>query len=120
MIARCNSPKHPGYRKYGARGIKVCSRWLSFAAFLADMGERPAGKTLGRECNSGNYEPGNCRWITVTAQNQNRSSSVLSLIDRERMRDMAWLLGLRWTTIGRYFGVSPQAAQYAAVHGKEP
>ena len=73
MIARCTNPKHPHYKHYGGRGIKICEAWLkSFPAFLADVGERPDGLTLDRKDNEGNYEPGNCRWATVLEQNRNR------------------------------------------------
>lgn len=45
MIARCTKAYCTSFPKYGARGIKVCDRWLnSFEAFLADMGERPSPK----------------------------------------------------------------------------
>lgn len=42
MTARCRNPKHKDYKYYGARGISVCTQWLDFKNFLADMGERPA------------------------------------------------------------------------------
>jgi hypothetical protein len=73
MIRRCHASSEPGYKNYGARGIKVCDRWRnSFVAFLADMGGRPSPKhTLDRINNDGNYEPGNCRWATRHEQRVN-------------------------------------------------
>ncbi len=69
MIQRCTNPKAPNYAEYGGRGIRVCERWLVFANFLKDMGERPVGTSLDRWPNAnGNYEPGNCRWGTVAEQ----------------------------------------------------
>jgi len=74
MKDRCLRPSHIAYKNYGGRGIKICQRWLdSFLNFLADMGERPAGKTLDRYPNNdGNYEPGNCRWATAQEQRANQ------------------------------------------------
>jgi len=76
MHSRCSRPNNDNWEHYGGRGISVCERWSGeggFERFLQDMGERPAGKTLDRFPNGdGNYEPGNCRWATLSEQNLNR------------------------------------------------
>lgn len=72
MRARCEKPSHRDYKYYGGRGITVCERWYRFENFLADMGERPAGKTIDRIDTNGNYEPDNCKWSTASEQNKNR------------------------------------------------
>ena len=69
---RCLNPKDAKYPIYGGRGIRMCEEWRSdFAAFLAYMGNRPAGKTLDRINVNGHYEPGNCRWATPKEQAAN-------------------------------------------------
>lgn len=72
MLNRCTNPNFIGYAQYGGRGITVCDRWREFAAFLADMGERPEGMTLDRIDVDGPYRPDNCRWATISQQNANK------------------------------------------------
>jgi ribosomal protein L19 len=74
MCRRCSDPRHVAYHRYGGRGITVCERWKeNFWAFVADIGDRPAGRTLNRIDNDGNYEPGNCNWATQKEQSANQS-----------------------------------------------
>jgi len=77
MLTRCRNPNHPGYKNYGGRGISVCEAWeQSFSQFETDMGQRPEGTMLDRENNDGNYEPGNCRWVSRLQQNSNRRNCI--------------------------------------------
>jgi hypothetical protein len=87
MFQRCYRTTHPKFKHYGGRGISVCERWRAgdsanrilsgktvegFMRFIADMRMRPPGLTLDRIDNNGNYEPGNCRWVTYVEQNRNK------------------------------------------------
>ena len=98
--SRCFDTKDRDYANYGGCGIKVCDRWRDdFAAFLGDMGERPAGMTLDRHPNTdGHYEPGNCRWATAAQQGNNKRNNVL-IEHNGKMKT--------GTQIAREFGIEP-------------
>lgn len=74
MKQRCYYSKHKAYKRYGGRGIAVCDEWQSLTGFrtwaLAN-GYRD-DLTLDRINNDGNYEPSNCRWVTLREQATNR------------------------------------------------
>jgi hypothetical protein len=76
MKSRCLNPNSNAYKYYGGSGVRICDRWLDaedgFENFLADVGERPPGTTLGRFGDTGNYEPGNCSWQTSGEQGSER------------------------------------------------
>jgi hypothetical protein len=69
MKSRCYNPNTERYPSYGGKGVVVCDRWKeSFDNFLADLGDRPPGTSLGRFGDVGNYEPGNVSWQTQAEQ----------------------------------------------------
>ncbi|MFF4900539.1 hypothetical protein [Streptomyces sp. NPDC001068] len=72
IVGRCTRPSHKRWADYGGRGITVCESWLTFANFLADVGERPPGLELDRIDNDRGYEPGNCRWTDRSTNQKNR------------------------------------------------
>jgi hypothetical protein len=77
MLARCLNPHSTSYRFYGAVGVGICPAWRDadhgFENFLSDMGPRPSGShTLGRFLDIGDYEKGNCAWMTKAEQTANQ------------------------------------------------
>jgi hypothetical protein len=111
MLNRCRYPHFPGYAHYGGRGIKVCERWHSFAAFLADVGTCPDGMTLDRIDSCGHYEPGNCRWASRAQQAANKSNNVILEHDGLRLTITAWAerIGISRAGILRRLAVMPVA-----------
>lgn len=101
MIQRCNNPNRPDFKHYGGRGIRVCQRWMSFGAFLADMGERPDKTSLDRKDNSLGYSPRNCRWATKDQQMQNTRATRLITHQGLTLGLAAWArkLGINKETI---------------------
>lgn len=85
MRRRCLSETDKDYNRWGARGVKIDPRWDDFSVFLADMGERPKGKTLDRIDNNGHYCKENCRWATQKTQSRNQRTTKLSEQEIDRI-----------------------------------
>lgn len=72
MKDRCLNKNNKQYKDYGGRGIMFDERWLEFAYFYEDMGEKPNGTTLDRVDVDKNYCKENCRWATREEQQRNQ------------------------------------------------
>jgi len=114
MLQRCHNPSNKAYADYGGRGIRVCPRWYSFAAFLKDVGERPRGCSLNRIDNNGNYEPDNVAWATRSEQANNQRRNRFLEVDGQRHTVAEWarLLGMDAGVIHQRLrrGYSPEKA----------
>lgn len=89
---RCYNPNNHKYHVYGARGIKVCDRWLdSYSNFLEDMGRAPSPQhSIDRPNVDGNYEPSNARWATSKEQGKNRQNTIRATINGETRIVSEW------------------------------
>ena len=72
MHARCYDTSHPSYKRYGAKGVKVCKRWHDVRNFIEDMGQNLERLTLERENSRLDYSKDNCVWATHYEQSRNR------------------------------------------------
>ena len=66
-------------KRYGGRGITICNEWLNFdnfALWALNNGYKE-GLSIDRINNDGNYEPSNCRWVTMKEQCRNKSTNIL-------------------------------------------
>lgn len=79
MISRCNNPNRIAYKDYGGRGISVCKKWSSYIPFKqwAIKNGYTDELTLERMDVNGDYCPENCKWISKSAQSDNRRNSLL-------------------------------------------
>ena len=112
MLQRCFNKNHDAYPRYGGAGIKVCSKWQDFEGFLADLGERPIGKTLGRVSDVGDYKKGNAFWMTkeeqvIAAMQRNRGKGGVDFNKARRK----WRAFIR----GKYLGAFDTKKEAMAV-----
>lgn len=113
IVQRCCNSTAFNYPNYGGKGIDICRRWReSSAAFIEDMGPRPtSGHRIDRIDNSKGYHCGqcdecrskgrqaNCRWATITEQNNNKSNNRMIEWQGEVKSAAEW---------GRACGLNPQ------------
>lgn len=112
MKKRCLNKKNKDFRLYGGRGITICKVWLNnFEVFFrwAKTNGHERGLQIDRINNDGNYEPSNCRFVTLEVNSQNRSTtkldreSVLEIKERlrngEKQKDIAKIYDVGRQTI---------------------
>jgi hypothetical protein len=109
MRSRCKNPNVKSYPDYGGRGVKVCERWESFDNFYEDMGDPPFIKAeINRINNNGDYEPGNCEWITKIKNLTNTRQNVVIVAFGKSMTESEW---------ARETGLDRTVISYRIKHG---
>ncbi len=104
MKKRCYNPKNKRYECYGGRGIRVCDEWLhDFVRFYEWSMANGYEETLSidRKDVNGNYEPGNCRWVTMKEQERNRRDNVFITYKGETKTMAEWseITGICYPTL---------------------
>ena len=92
MMDRCYRNKNNSFANYGARGIKVCEEWHDFERYYewAIANGYSDDLTIDRIDVNGNYEPSNCRFITVKEQQRNKRTNVVLTINGETKCVTEW------------------------------
>ena len=107
MRQRCNNPKSTYYKYYGGRGIRVCDEWSlrgkgykNFYAWAIENGYKK-GLTLDRIDVNGNYEPNNCRWVTMKEQSINKRNTYYVIYNGVKipLKILADVLGVNYFTL---------------------
>lgn len=109
MKQRCNNPNNTSYHNYGGKSIRVCKEWNEFQGFSewAISNGYSDELTLDRINGDGNYEPSNCRWITMKEQQNNKSDNHLLTYNGKTQNIMQWAeelqptLGITYSMINK-------------------
>ena len=79
MKKRCENKNCKSYKWYGAKGVSVCKEWQDYIEFKKWAIENGYNENaLKGECTidridpCGNYEPSNCRWVSMAEQAKNK------------------------------------------------
>lgn len=78
MKQRCYNTLNPKFKRYGARGIRVCDEWYNSFESFYEWSMQNGYKddlTIDRIDNNGNYEPSNCRFVDCKTQMNNYSKN---------------------------------------------
>lgn len=102
--SRCNNPNNQAYEYYGAKGVRVCDEWKeSFETFKnwSVQNGYSDNLTIDRIDTNGNYEPSNCRWVSMEDQNKNKTSNVILTYNNESHTLSEWsqITGIHRKTI---------------------
>lgn len=92
MKNRTSPNQKASFKHYSGRGITICEEWKEFLPFYnwAINNGYKDNLTIDRIDVNGNYEPNNCRWITLKEQQNNKRNNVFVEHNGERHTLAEW------------------------------
>lgn len=97
MRDRCNNPHNRYYQDYGARGISICDEWNDYGVFKEWAYKNGYDESaVFQECTidridvNGDYEPSNCRWVSILVQANNTRRTIKVEMDGEIKSVKQW------------------------------
>lgn len=92
MRDRCNRPSNNEYKNYGGRGISVAKEWNDYLKFKnwAEKNGYKDNLTIDRIDVNKNYEPKNCRWITIQEQANNKRTNKYITYKGKKLNYRQW------------------------------
>ena len=129
---RCYNASPHNYPFYQGKGIELCDTWLNnrneFFDWALNNGWEQ-GLSIDRIDSNKNYDPSNCRFISIAENSKNKklsdkgreklrsnSSSILTIDDVKKIKEFL-NRGLRGTEIASLFSVH-KSCIYKIKHGK--
>ena len=100
MKSRCYSAYRKDYKYYGGKGVEVCDEWINdyfaFQNWALNNGYED-NLTIDRIDSNGNYEPSNCRFITLEEQQRNKCNNLNFTLNGKTQTLSEW---------GREYGIN--------------
>ena len=107
MILRYYCPLQKDYAWYGGKGISVCDEWRlhpkEFETWALEHGYEE-DLTIDRICEQKDYEPCNCRWITLEENSRRAGKVNWIVVNGMKLTGKQWSekLGIGTNCINRY------------------
>lgn len=93
ITQRCRNKNNPAYVYYGNKGVDICKEWENNFSTFKEWAEKNGytdEKSIDRIDPNGNYEPSNCRWVSMQKQQNNKLNSAFITINEEKLTIAEW------------------------------
>ena len=91
--SRCYNPNKDTFSYYGGKSVTMCDEWkenfLNFYNWSMEHGYQE-GLTIDRINPKGDYEPSNCRWVTMKEQQNNKLNNHYIMYEGQKHTLMEW------------------------------